>query len=85
MTRTLALADLALAPAVAAGVENLLVLGVYVVVIAVAVVLSFLKVEALYGGSSTDEERTNCPTCGARVAADAAVCEYCGDSLDGSY
>jgi len=35
----------------------------------------------LPGGGGTVIERTNCPTCGARMDVDDDACEYCGGQL----
>jgi rRNA maturation endonuclease Nob1 len=47
-----------------------------------AIALQFAQVRALYGGEGAHAERINCPSCGARVPADGAVCEYCGEPLE---
>jgi len=54
------------------------------VVVGALVVLAvgFAQTRALYGGGDDGENRTNCPTCGARTPADGRRCEYCGERLD---
>jgi hypothetical protein len=49
-----------------------------------AVYVSWLRARALYGGDGPDPATlTNCPSCGARMAAAADDCEHCGAALDG--
>jgi hypothetical protein len=44
--------------------------------------LGFARSRALYGGDEMDRDaRTNCPSCGARVSADADACDHCGSPL----
>lgn len=58
------------------------------VVVVAAVALSliwfqFLEIRTLYGGDSTPPEQLlNCPSCGARVAADAERCDHCDEPFD---
>ncbi|WP_251341809.1 zinc ribbon domain-containing protein [Haloplanus halophilus] len=70
------------APTLGGAVERLALLVAFGALVVAALALQFAKVRALYGGDATDgDERVTCPACGARTAADAATCDYCGDPL----
>ncbi|MFB6195178.1 MAG: zinc-ribbon domain-containing protein [Haloplanus sp.] len=45
------------------------------------IAFQFAKVRALYGGDGSTERRRNCPSCGARIPADADACEHCGEPV----
>lgn len=48
--------------------------------------LAALAVRAAWtgGDGGTAADKVNCPNCGARVAAEGDVCDYCGASLEPS-
>ena len=63
--------------------RGILVIGFMLLVFAV-IVFQLLKARALYGSrdSASPDELINCSSCGARVSADTATCEYCGEPID---
>ena len=63
--------------------RGVLVIGFMLLVFAV-IVFQFVKARELYGsGDSPDpNDLINCSSCGARVSADTATCEYCGEPID---
>ncbi len=70
--------------ALGAGLERVGLLVALCAAFLALLALQFGTVRALYGGDGTDHDaRTNCPSCGARVAADADACQYCGSTLRG--
>ena len=59
-------------------------LAVVVILVFVGVAVQFLVFDGLAGDSNapTPDQKRNCPSCGARVAADAASCEYCNADIE---
>jgi hypothetical protein len=58
----------------------------FIVLIVLLVVLGTVYkiplLQAIFsGGNSSQESRTNCPTCGARTTVEPGVCDYCDESL----
>lgn len=60
-----------------------LVIG-FMAFVLLAIVFEFIKVHELYGSgdSTTPDQLTNCPSCGARISAQADACEYCDSPVD---
>lgn len=48
-----------------------------------AIVFSFVKSRELYGSgdSARQDQRINCPSCGARTPAESKTCEYCDEPI----
>lgn len=68
--------------------DYLLVLGAIVALVALGV-LSTVRSAVFYRAFGSRDgaqpaAKVNCPSCGARTAAERSVCEYCGESLSES-
>lgn len=52
-------------------------------VVLLPVVFQFVRARELYGESDAapQEERTNCPSCGARTSVGSETCEYCDEPI----
>lgn len=77
------------APLVTGALSDLLfVLGVYAFAALVLLAALFgtayrmILYDATFGGGETPpEEKTNCPSCGARTTVDPPACDHCGEPL----
>lgn len=66
--------------------DPLVAVGIFVAIVVVGglgMARSVVFYDSILGvdGAQPHEAKTNCPACGARIAADRDGCDYCGESL----
>lgn len=65
-------------------IEQVAMMIVFGVVGLLAIIVSFLRVQAMFGSgeSTAHEQLINCQWCGARITAEADECEHCGEPIN---